>query len=232
MINSGQAHTEVVTFESGFPDGNVTYTLTGASAPVTGSVTPTVGAVSVNIQITGLENTATLGSVLEGRRLDWTYTVGAVAVAGQRTWLLREALPFPATSDGVRNKLGLDLASDLSDESIDLTGAYLRFRAQVGVSTLAGFETGDAYALLLAADAIEATAALQMVPTMQVRVAKTETSGTNTYTRQDVNWEALVGHLRSYVDDAAAYLSGTTTTFTGSGLFSVATRSDNLFPDG
>lgn len=95
---------------------------------------------------------------------------------------------------------------------------------------LATLENGTPYEKLMVVDAIEATAALMVLPTLQVRVAKTETSGTNSYTRQNIDWDKLKEYLQSVVAESlAAAQPGASTTIDS--LF-IATTGTSLFPDG
>ena len=136
------------------------------------------------------------------RELSWSYLSGGATVSGSARWTLEGAIPFGAREDGVRQKLGLDNSADLPDSEIPLMKGYLKFQSLMGASALTALETTTDYNQVLIIDAIEASAALYLLPTLQIRVAKTETSGTNTYTRQNIDWEMLEARLQSYVSEA------------------------------
>lgn len=226
-MRSGLPRTEVILFEAGLPDGDVSYTLNGGAA---GVVTPPPGATSVSINIAGILNTLSPGTLTGYRELLWSYVSGGIPISGEVRWTLEGSIPFGVTADGVRQKLGLDVDSDLPDKQIPLAKGYLKFQNTVGVSELIALETASEYNLLLIVDAIEAIAALELLPTLQVRVAKTETSGTNTYTRQNIDWEILDKRLRAYISDAISAVAPTNAASSGS-LFLV-TETAALFPDG
>jgi hypothetical protein len=228
-MRSGQAYTEVVPFNSGFPDGAIAYSLyDNGTLTHTGTVTPAAGAVSANIQIPGSWNALGTGVVLGARDLQWSYTSAAVAISGERRYKLEALLPFNISADGVRVKLGFDVAADLPDSQIPLTRAYLDFQARVTSTLLTPFETGASYDQMVIADAIEAMAALALIPTLQVRVAKSESSGSNTYERMDVDWTVLAEYLMGYVATALTAVSPKFT-FDGGSLFVLSTPPD-LFP--
>lgn len=224
-MRSGQAHSVLVIFDAGLPDGDVSYQITGGAS---GTVTPALGAVSTLIQISGAQNQLDVGETFGFRDLEWSYTSAAQVVNGNTRWTLEASIPFPATSDGSRAKLGIE---DLPDDLLQLAKAYVKFANKVGETALAAFETGSTYAKILIADAIEAQAALDIIPTLQVRVAKTESSGTNNYTRQDVDWALLAETLRAYVDGGVEVVTPASVIVSGGG-FSVTTPADILFPDG
>jgi hypothetical protein len=69
-MRAGQAYTEVVPFNSGFPDAAIAYSLyDNGTLTHTGTVTPAAGAVSANIQIPGSWNALGTGVVLGARDL-------------------------------------------------------------------------------------------------------------------------------------------------------------------
>lgn len=222
-MKSGLPRTEVILFEGGIPDGDIAYTLTGG---ITGTVTPEANSVSASITITAPQNTLANGSLTGFRELNWSYLSGGQTVSGSTRWTLEGTIPFGVSEDGVRQKLGLE---ELTNEEIPLIKGYLEFQNKLGASTLAALESTSDYNQVLLIDAIEASAALYLLPTLQVRVAKTETSGTNTYTRQNIDWAMLEARLQAYVSKATTALSSTTTSVFS--LFSV-TEAVSLFPDG
>lgn len=226
-MKSGLPRTIIVSFEAGTPDGDISYLL---STGTTGMLTPGAGAVSVTIPVPPLENTLPAGELFGYREASWSYTTGGVTVTGSERWTLEGNIPFGATCDGARAKLGLDIAADLPDDQIPLVRSYFKFQAEVGEATLAALETGTAYQRMLICDAIEATAALALLPTMQVRLAKSETSGTNTYVRQDIDWKLLANQLEGFIAEALA-ASAPNIARVFDSMFTV-TDTTSLFPDG
>lgn len=231
-MRSGQAYTKIIPFDAGLPDGVVSYTLSENGTTLsTGTVTPAAGAVSVILPISGALNTLTSGQVLGHRDLVWSYLSSSIAVNGNERYSLEAALPFGVSPAGVRQKLGVDEAADLPDEQIPLIRAYLQFQAQATAAsvTLSTFQTADSYSQLLIADAIEAMAALELIPTLQVRLAQRETSGTNAYERQKIDWTTLRAQLGIFVSQGLA-IALPTTLVVGGELFLLSTPSVALFP--
>lgn len=201
IVRSGLAHSVNVLFENGLPDGDVTWSLfdTAGTQLATGSVPVLDGAVSVPIGIDAVHNTLGLDVPTGTRDLDWQYTVGGMIINGTQRYSIEIRPPFGASSDGVRNKLGVN-ATELPDNDISLIAAYRYLRTTAGVENVATVSDNGGEADAILRDAVEAFAALSVLPTMSARVAASETSGTNQYKRQDVDWSMLEGPLSSMVD--------------------------------
>lgn len=201
IIRSGLAHSVPVLFENGLPDGDVTWSLfdTAGAQLATGTAPVPDGAVSTSIGIDASLNTLA-ADVLSGTRdLDWHYTVGGTLINGTQRYSIEARPPFGASNDGVRAKLGLT-AEDLPDGEISLIAAYRYLRTTAGILNVAAITDngGDNDAVLR--EAVEAFAALALLPTLPLRVALSESSGTNQYKRQEIDWTALEGPLSALVD--------------------------------
>lgn len=231
---SGQPRTEVVLFEAGFPDADVTWTLKDPSGLMlaAGSVTPSSGSVSVPISLDGADNNLSGGEVISWRDLSWSYLSGGSTISGYLRYHVEALLPFGVSSTGVRRKLGIDAPSDLPDSDIGLPRAYLLFQDLVTTAALTAAEAGSQLQQLKVREAIEAMAALDLIPTMQVRLAKSETSGTNTYARQDVDWNVIAERLEGTVSEGATAVAGAGAVAEGGRLFILSTPTVDLFPDG
>ena len=94
-MRSGRAYTQLVEFASGFPDANVSWTLSDTDGDVieTGAVTPSPNAVSAVIAISGSLNTLASGELIGGRELSWTYTVENLVFGGDVRYTLEAAVP-------------------------------------------------------------------------------------------------------------------------------------------
>jgi hypothetical protein len=232
-VRSGQPCTRIIPFDAGLPDGVVTYSIyNGTTVVSTGTLPLVAGAVSALLQVAGAINLLT-GSELSGhRRVLWSYFSSSIAVSGEDSYEIQGIVPFGPTPAGVRLKLGLESANDLADDQIPLVKGYLTFQDAVNLNSvdfLSPFLTGTELARIQIKDAIEAEAALELIPILQVRVAKAETSGTNTYERQDIDWYVLVAQLRLYVSVAALTISPINK-LDGGNLFVVAAHGNDLFP--
>jgi hypothetical protein len=191
IVRNGLSATLPVTFETGQPDGDVTWKVYGPDGVQldTGTVTPAIDAVSVNIPLTSAVNTLGSGVYISYRDVTWDYEVAGAVVNGEARYSVERRLPVGVTAEGARRFFGVS-PSELPDEEIPLTEAYLEFIEQV---TQVGFDAaldGGLNAIKLRR-AIEATAALKILPSMQVRVASSESSGTNTFKRQTIDWQML-----------------------------------------
>jgi hypothetical protein len=218
-MRANRPFTQLITFDSGFPDGDVEWTLvdTAGAAIASGAVTPAEGAVSAIITISGTHNTLTGGALADARELVWTYAVDGLIYFGEVRYTLEASVPFPVTPQGVRDKLGIEL-HELPDDAIGLMDAYLNYREAVAIDTL---QTGTSRQQRMVANALEAIAALAVLPTLQLRVAMSEGSSTNTFSRyMKVDWESLRAHLAGYVSACSQELSAGAAA--GTGLFIVA----------
>ena len=227
MTRSGTASTQTISFESGFPDAAIAYSLKeNGTTLLSGTVTPVAGSLSVNVQINASYNTLAAGAVLGHRDFSWSYAVATIAVSGSVRYSVEAPIPFGVSADGVRNKLGLDL-TDLPDNQVPLARAYLQFQDSAGVAALAALETATAYKQLVIADAIEAMAGLALIPSLQVRIAQSESSGTNKFDRQKIDWHIVREQLNLYISNG---MTITTTGVAGGSLFRLASPAINLFP--
>ena len=228
-MRSGQALPYLVELV-GVPVGNLTWILTNETGTniASGTVVPVVGAISLTIPVTSGNNTLS-GALWGSRDLTWSYTVGAELIYGEHRYSLEGRVPFGVTPGGVRTKLGLTADQDLVDDEIPLLKAYLLFQDRVGSVALTAV-TGDIGKLIIR-EAIEASAALELLPTLQVRVAQRESSGTNQYVRGDVEWDKLEQVLRQLIAAGEVLVNpGLEPVSNGISLLQVASPSIDLFP--
>jgi hypothetical protein len=198
-----------VEFLSGEPDGNITWVLndeTGAAID-SGTITPAPASVSAFITAPSNMNTLGVGELFGYRDLSWTYTVGGESISGDRRYMLEALPPFGASPEGVRSKLGLDV-HEVPDEEISLARSYYSILAAAGDPDLSSY-TPTARQRMYLADGIEALAGLALIPTLQLRLAIKESSGTDTFQRQKIDWALLAENLRSIVNDAIIILDPT-----------------------
>lgn len=201
IVRAGTAVTFPVLFSDGVPDGPLSFQLFDSLGVLlsAGTVSVPADAVSVNLTVPAEHNLLPMGSVLGYRDLAWTYSVGGEVRNDERRYSLEARLPFGVSTDGVRAKLGVD-RTDLPDSDISLAKAFMSFRDTIGANQLA-LVAPDTPTIT---DAIEAQAALDLIPTMSVRVAAQEDSGTNAYKRQKIDWSEISTHLAGLL--SAGYL--------------------------
>lgn len=200
--------THIVEFASGSPTGAFSYSVHDEDGAVVAGldniVLPLgVGAVSARIDVPASANIVSK-PLFEIRSISWTYPVNGGTVNGNATYTIQRAIPFPASPEGVRQLLGITV-DEVPDNRIDLMGAYLALRAPMldpDAALLPYLTSGDANSYLITR-AIEAQAALEVLPTLQIAIAKRFDSGTNSYERWNkIDWEMLKAKLSGMVYDA------------------------------
>lgn len=198
-LRSGNAASVLVEFPSGAPDGNLNWTLLGPDGTTitAGAVTVPSNAVSQIITVPAQFNTTDVGELASFRDLTWTYSKGGAVINGEQRYSLEARVPYGASNDGVRTKLGVD-PHDLPDSEISLVQAFYNFADTVGGSEFTELATTPGESLRLR-NALEALAALALIPSMQVRIASKESSGTDTFHRQTIDWAALAVDLQAQV---------------------------------
>ena len=220
MIWAGSPYAQVVEFSTGLPTGAVAYQLLGndGSVLIDDVLNPDPAAVSVMIIIPGANNGCAT-PLFETRTLTWNYTTATGIVNGRIVYRVNKPIPFAVTADGVRSKLGVE-PSDLPDEGIDLVSAYANLKTSGDPSA---YETsGDADTLTIT-HGIEALAALALLPALQVKIAKKESGGTNSFERfGTIDWESLEGELIGLALRARALLDSTID-LTGGDIFAFGT---------
>lgn len=200
IVRNGLALTVPVLFDEGPPTSNVSWTLfSGDSVLASGSEAVAPDALSILLTVLGTHNTLVAPALFATRDLEWSYQIGDQVVNGFLRYTIEARAPLGASADGVRKMLGISKA-EVPDSEISLISAYLHFEE---LATPEGIASAISTPLkqLRMRDAVEALAALDLIPTMPVRVAKSEDSGTNKFARQDVDWQAVADYLSKEVND-------------------------------
>jgi hypothetical protein len=219
----------LVEFDTGTPLGVFSYSLTDDDGnPVAGlnniQVQPENGAVSVLIQIPSQANTLTK-PLLEGRTISWFYTTSLGVVNGSHRYTIQKRVPFPVTEEGVRTKLGID-KTEMPDERVDLLGAYVTFKEAFESIDIDDYAyTGDTMTLKVT-NAIEAMAALRLLPSLQISLAQRLNSGTNEYQRfAKVDWDLIRADLEQLVYDTSVLID-VNLVYGASAVFGLTVRTD------
>lgn len=201
IYRSETALSFLVEFPSGVPDGNVVWTLRDEAGTTTdtGTITPAVGSVSTTVLVPANKNTLGTGIFIGYRDLSWTFSVAGQQVNNEIRYSLEARTPWGASGDGVRRKLGVE-KHELPDEEVSLITAYYDLVMLMGDPDLSVYVPTPRERLRLG-NAIEAIAAMTALPTLQVRLASKESSGTDTFQRQKVDWELLALGLRDLIHD-------------------------------
>ncbi len=231
MIQENTPLPYLVEFSTGTPTGVFSYSLIdGEGNPVDGitnvEITPSNGMLSVMITIPATANQLTK-PLFERRTLTWVYPTSNGIMSGSYSYQIQKAVPFPCTPEGVRLKLGIS-PDEIPDSSIDLLSAYLQFDELFVDGISAYINTGDSLALKIT-NAIEAVAALNLLPSLQLAIAKRLTSGTNEYERwAKVDWDIIRGTLESIVYNTTVLIDPQQV-YVGSAIFTLAVRSPDAF---
>lgn len=230
MIWAGSPFAERIEFNTGAPVGAVSYQLLGNDgAPlIEDTLTPDPGALSCLIIIPGTENTCDL-PYFENRTLTFSYVNADGLVTGRSPYRVQRPIPFVVGEDSVRAKLGVE-KHELPNDNIDLVAAYIEFAAYFEEGALATHANAGTRATMLCSQAIEAMAALVVLPSLQLKIAQRESSGTNEYQRfAGTDWSSIEASLAAHIDRARAAVDGLFDT-TGDGAFSfgTVTRTDAI----
>lgn len=205
IVRNNTASSFLVEFPSGNPDGNITWRLYDENGVllVTDTFTPAAADISAVITVDPEYNL--LDGVLSGYRdLRWSYIVGSLTINGEVRYNIEAAAPWGASPSGVRNKLGI-APHELPDDEISLIRAYYNFATMVSPTNPILFAPTAEQRLRLA-DAVEAMAALNALPTLQIRLASKESSGTDTFHRQEVDYATLEARLLAIVSEGAVII--------------------------
>lgn len=200
ILRENLAATHLVMFATGAPDGDVTWRLLAAdgSEISNGTVTPAAEAVSVHLPLAAADVALPSGVFQSTVDLLWSYMVGGAAINGEQRYTIEARLPLGISPDGVRSKLGVS-PSELPDSEIPLVYSYLSFVDTVSQSAYDAALDGGLVDLRIR-NAVEAMAALSLVSTMQLRIAQSESSDSNQFKRQTIDWAVLRSELSAIVD--------------------------------
>lgn len=201
MFEAGKKFRHLIQFTSGQPTSNLVYSVKRQDGTVvtSGTVAITSGQLSYLVEIAANLNTLTK-PLFEQLTLEWEYTTATQAVDESITYTIHAPLGFPVSHEGVRMKLGVS-DEELPDDDISLFEGYVSFKGLVGEDTdLSAFVTSgnlDSYKIT---KAIEALAALALIPSLQIRLPKKYDSGTSAYERWNtIDWEGLIAELNNLV---------------------------------
>lgn len=231
-MQAGVPFAHEVEFSTGLPTGAITYSVLGHdNQPLPGynglTLAPPNGAVSVVLIVPGEANTCTK-PLFEGRTLRWSYPTSIGIVHGGVQYRVEKAIPFPVTPHGVRTKLGVE-DHEIEDNEINLLLAYATITKAYGAATIDGYAAAGDLNTLIVTEAIEAQAALFLLPSLQLAVARSEDSGTNKYQRfTSIDWQVLADGLNQTIGRIDTMLDLTTDNLLGTVFIAVGRTTDPL----
>lgn len=195
--------------------------------PTSGSVTLTVRG-NTGVVLTGYDNlpvadpgsSSTLVTLpvgvnqlltgdLETRYVRVSYLAGNVPLTFDYAYRLTPFLPISASPLDVRRLTGID-SKALPDADIDLHEAYYALKADVGDNFVTALTT-TSRASILANNMIALKAAILLIPSMQNRVMKSETSHNEIYIRNAIDLDALLFSLTNRLADETSAMLETVT---------------------
>lgn len=194
-------------------DDSVFYTLrdnagVGMAGLVDVAVPAANGHSTTPIAISGSKNTA--AGLFENRTLSVKFTVGGGDYGFETSYRVIAFVPKTASPADVRSFLGLS-TTELSDDEIDLTEAYLTLSAQLGGTILADALKAGTVATLTANKALVYQVVADVIPSLQTRILQQEQKDTTRYARvADFDFGAMAIDAASYLGAAVAALSGAT----------------------
>ena len=204
----------------------IAYVVQGHDGSTLTSGTAAVTSGSATITIPATYNTLTVSPSWARRTVRWSYGSGFRIVNGRAVYKVELGVNHDADEDLVRRLVGVDEA-ELPGADIDLSAAYFNFRARVDGPTFdAAMLANDDQPLSLAR-AIAAQAALPLVTALQLRVAISETSGTNTSEISKIDWAAVRASLLEIIGYGMSTL--TTGGTPGISIFTVGTPTTDAY---
>lgn len=230
---SGLPYSKMVSFNDGAPTSDLTWVLRDVAGTLltTGTTTPLANAVSVVLTVPAEFNTLTSTDPLRVTRdLTFAYATAEGMRSGRERYFVSGPVPFPVSEASVRNMLGAP-THNLPDAEIDLVSAYWRMQTDATAELLLTFENTDGVNAAIIARGIEAMAALEVLPTMPLRMALKEGSATDSYTRFDTDWEKIEAALLQTIHAALAVISGEDA-FSPGAIFMLTQPIDRFNPTG
>lgn len=199
ILRASLAASHLVMFETGSPDADITWSVLDSDGATlsTGTITPAAEDVSALIPISSADTTLAGGQLQSHIDVVWTYDVSGAVTNGESRFIVEARLGLGISAKGVRTKLGVS-SSELPDSEIGLVESYLRFRNFVGETDMDAALDGG-LATIDIRNAVEAASALALLPTMPVRISNSESSGTNEFKRQEVDWMKIHDELETFI---------------------------------
>lgn len=223
-METGTDLKHLVLFDKGQPTSDVTYELSDQSGnPITSGVaTITPGQMSLLIEIDGSFNSMTL-PLFEQMKLTWSYTTATAAISDSYQYRLHAAINFPVSISSVRNLLGVD-PEELPDREVDLFAGYLSFLDRLSdTADLTPYENAGTLDSYRITTAIEAAAALEIFPTIQIRLPKKYNSGTSEYERwTTIDWKMLEAQLNTKLATGLTVVEADVELFPASDIFGIS----------
>ncbi len=189
--------------EPTIPDvGSVTYTLLNHSGvPITGltnvPVTTTNTTFKSSVSIPAINNTIDTLKIFERRVLVIYYQKNSQHYTQYIQYRLVPYANYSVTPNDVRQFIGVN-KNELEDEDIDIFNSFVRVQTVLGSTLLSNALSSGTTLELAANDAILMTAVIDIIPSLQNRVAQSEKNGIMGFSRIKItDYEALLNEARN-----------------------------------
>lgn len=157
---------------------SVTYTVRNNSGGILtqdASIPNLAGDTQAILTIPAAQNTIADGLDFERRFVTLRFTHDGSSYEQQISYRVIPFIPSSATAQDVRNKLGLS-SVELSDDDVDLVAAYFELRNKMTAGTLQTALTSGTVNARHAEEAIVISAAIQVLPSLQLRALQAKES--------------------------------------------------------
>ncbi|RQR63891.1 hypothetical protein DIE18_07095 [Burkholderia sp. Bp9125] len=195
------------------PDaGSVTYTVRDQSGAVLAGLDHAaldVPGTTAQILLPAHVNGITAGNDTETRFVFLAFKTSGQSRQQQVAYGLHPFIPMSADADAVRGLMGVSV-DELPDEAIDLIPAYYSLRADYGTDFTNALVVGDSRTRSAANRALAARAAIDALPSFQLRLVQSKQVENSNFSRWDwVDLDKLKEDLTTQLGASLAQLSDT-----------------------
>lgn len=182
---------------------------------------------ALQVLITSNHNGLSDGRALEKRTLTVFATLDGVPISIREPYRITPFLNMTASAADVRGFIGAT-GGELNDSDLDLVSAYFDVAEIVTIEALNTALAGSEKVERSANKAIVAQAVLNVLPSLQTRITKSETDGASKIERFDIDLKDLETRARQQLGKAIEGITGTSRQTTERTLVSLTQRTDPL----
>jgi hypothetical protein len=213
------------------PDpGTVTFTVrdqNGVAIPGLNNQPVNVPGTTASISVPAASNMLADGAESESRFVTLAYIASGQSRQLRTSYSLHAFLPIEASCDAVRSLVGVS-SDELPDDDIALVLSYFDLVAEEGDTFKDAFLAKN-QTRAAANRALALRAALEAVPSLQLRIFQSRQSENSSFSRFGaVDWERLKLDLRDQLAAALKFISSPTTTAAIPTYFMVSAPTDNV----
>ncbi|AJD82907.1 hypothetical protein PJWF_00013 [Achromobacter phage JWF] len=166
----------------------------------TGSATGTTGV----LELTDSDMTLTAGNETEARYASVRFQVEGVQQEQRLTFGVAPFLPIEADARLVRTILGLS-GEELASDEVDVVTAFYTLKETYGNNLLAALSSGKVKLRNSVNRAVALKAAIQLIPSLQLRTYQTTQNENSMFTRfRAIDWDRLLADLEAQLAESLA----------------------------